>query len=128
MCLSTLSLISCSKSDSEYPKTVNIKYEITTTRNTEATITRTVNNDIQTEIVESLPYSFTYAQEKVEKGTYLKLTFLESGQYEAGQNGSSWTDYEATLNILVDEELVKSETFPVIEFESKVELVEYTFE
>jgi len=126
--LSTLCFISCSKNDSEYPKSVNIKYEITTTRNTTAMISRTVNNETIDETIENLPYSFTYAQESVDEGTYLKLTFLEYGDYEVGQNGSTWTDYEATLSILVDEEVVKTQTFPMIEFESKLEQIDYTFE
>ena len=63
---------SCASDDSnpEYPKTVNIKFEVTTTRNSEAIITLTLNNQTETVVVESLPFSNTYAQTSVDAGTF----------------------------------------------------------
>lgn len=126
-----LILTACSSDDDSGdtgPQTVNITLEITTSRNTEAIVTRTLNNDTQTENLNSLPYSFTYAQQEVSTGTYLKLTFLENGTYAVGPNGSSWTDYTTELRILVGNDVVESETFTVTESNAgTVRQIEYTF-
>ncbi len=124
-----ISLLSCSDEDpiiEEYPKTVNIKFEITTTRNTAAIIDRTFNNDTQTDEVEDLPYSFTYAQQEVNRGSYFKLNYKENGDYPSEPGSSSWTDYDATLKILVDDEVVKNETF-MIQIGTGIVEVDYTF-
>ncbi|MCB0742974.1 MAG: hypothetical protein KDC67_03655 [Ignavibacteriae bacterium] len=127
----SLILTACSSDDDSGdtgPQTVNITLEITTSRNTEAIVTRTLNNDIQTENLNNLPYSFTYAQQEVSTGTYLKLTFLENGSYDVGPNGSSWTDYTTELKILVGNNVVESETFTVTESSAgTVRQIEYTF-
>jgi uncharacterized protein YpmS len=73
----SFSITSCSSDDdsangNNYPQTVNIKFDISTTRNSDAIINRTLNNNTETDEITSLPYSFTYAQQEVNQGTYLK--------------------------------------------------------
>ncbi|WP_179016796.1 hypothetical protein [Winogradskyella forsetii] len=97
--ISSLYLTSCSSDDdnssgNEYPKTVNIKYDITTTQYTDAVVTRTLDNDTQTENFDSFPYSYTYVQQEVNQGTYLKLTFMHNLAQTGGVD-----DYEAELKI-----------------------------
>ena len=126
-------VMSCSSSDdssggSTYPQTVNIKYEVTTSRNSSAIITTTLDNDTDSNTVDNLPFSETYAQTLVNNGSYLKLTYLEDGAYAVGPNGSSWTDYTAELKISVGNNVVKSETFNITEGNSGVVLIDYTFE
>ncbi|HPF12379.1 MAG TPA: hypothetical protein PLP62_13055 [Flavobacteriaceae bacterium] len=121
---------SCASDDSnpEYPKTVNIKFEVTTTRNSEAIITLTLNNQTETVVVESLPFSNTYAQTSVDAGTFLKLTYLENGIYVSGTGGvNSWTDYSAQLTITVGSEVVKSQSFEVTE-NTGILQIDYTFQ
>ncbi|WP_298903655.1 hypothetical protein [uncultured Psychroserpens sp.] len=98
------------------PTISNIKFEVTTTRNTEGIITTTINNDTETEEVENLPYSRTYAQVELESGIYFKLTFLENGTYSASSGGgTSWTDYTAVLTISIDNVVVRTEIFNINE-------------
>lgn len=126
---------SCSSDDSNsdgdngssFPQTVNIKFDIITTRNSEAIITRTLNNDTETVLVPSLPYSFNYAQQEVNQGTYLKLTFQDNGTYLAGPSGSTWTDYNAELKISVGNNVVKAETFEMTS-DGGIVKIDYTFE
>ncbi|MCD2260485.1 hypothetical protein [Psychroserpens luteolus] len=104
-----------SGADPDGPVISNIRFEVTTTRNTAAIITTTINNDTQTDEVENLPFSLTYAQVEIESGTYFQLTFLENGVYNVTPEGSSWTDYTAVLNIYIDEVLVRTDIFNVNE-------------
>lgn len=125
--MSIISLTSCSSDDdnsggSEYPQTVNIKFDISTTEYTEAIISRTLNNDTQTENIDNLPYSFTYAQQEVNQGTYLKLAFTDNLTQDGGP-----TSYEAELKISVGNEVVKSETFTITDVGETV-LIDYTFQ
>lgn len=124
---SIISLTSCSSDDdnsggNEYPKIVNIKFDITTTESTEAIISRTLNSDTQTENIDTLPYSFTYAQQEVNQGTYLKLSFTDNLAQDGGP-----TSYEAELKISVGNEVVKSETFTITDVGETV-LINYTFQ
>lgn len=128
-----LPLVSCSSDDdssneSNYPQTVNIKYEVTTSRNTSAIITTTLDNNTESNTADSLPFSDTYAQTEVNIGTYVKITYLENGIYAVGPNGSNWTDYEAELKIYVNNEVVKSQTIEITENNVGVEMIDYTFE
>jgi len=128
----SLTLTSCSSDDNksdenEYPKAVNIKFDITTTRNSDAIINRTIDNQTETENVTSLPYSFTYAQQEVNLGTYVKLTFADNGTYIITPQGSTWTDYDAELKITVGTEVVKTQTIQITEGIGNVQ-VDYTFE
>ena len=98
------------------PTISNIKFEVTTTRNSEAIITTTINNDTETDEVENLPFSRTYAQVELESGIYFKLTFLENGTYSASSGGeTSWTDYTAVLTISIDNVVVRTEIFNINE-------------
>ncbi len=134
--ISSLIVASCSSDDdsnpvetSEYPQTVNIKYEVTTSRNSEAIITTTIDNDTQTETINNLPFDTSKIQVEVNNGTYLKLTYLEDGSYIATSDGqTSWTDYEAVLNIYVNNEKVKTATFNITENNSGVKTIDYTFQ
>ena len=127
--ISSLYLTSCSSDDdnssgNEYPKTVNIKYDITTTQYTDAVVTRTLDNDTQTENFDSFPYSYTYVQQEVNQGTYLKLTFMHNLAQTGGVD-----DYEAELKITVGNEVVKSETFMITDNDLGVtKQIDYTFE
>ena len=126
----SLFTLSCSKkdSDSEYPKTVNIKFDVTTSRNTEAIISTTLNNETETENVDSLPFSITYAQTEVDEGTYLKLSYKEDGIYTSGTGGiDTWTDYTAELKIYVDNQVVKTQSFEISENVGLIQ-VDYTFQ
>ena len=127
--ISSLYLTSCSSDDdnssgNEYPKTVNIKNDITTTQYTDAVVTRTLDNDTQTENFDSFPYSHTYSQQVVNQGTYLKLTFMHNLAQTGGVD-----DYEAELKITVGNEVVKSETFMITDNDLGVtKQIDYTFE
>lgn len=130
--IASFSMLSCSSDDdnsggSNFPKTVNIKFDITTTRNSEAIVNRTLNNDTEIDFVPSLPYSFTYAQQEVNEGTYLKLAFQDNGTYAIDETGSSWTNYTAELKISVGNNVVKTETFEITEGIGVVQ-IDYTFE
>ncbi len=127
---SCFSITSCSSDDdnsegNNYPQTVNIKFDITTTQYTYAVVSRTLNNDTQTEEdFDSFPYSFTYVQQEVNQGTYLKLTFM----HDLGQDGG-FDDYEAELKITVENEVVKSETFMITNDDLGVtKQIDFTFE
>ena len=130
--VASFSITSCSSDDdnsggNNYPQTVNIKFDITTTRNSEAIINRTLDNDTEIDQVTSLPYSFTYAQQEVNEGTYLKLTFQDNGTYAVGPSGSTWTDYDAELKISIGNNVVKTETFEITSGGGIVQ-IDYTFE
>ena len=131
LCAICLPTMSCSSSDDssngDDPQIVNIKYEVITSRNSSAIITVTLNNEIQTDEVDDLPYDITYAQTEVSDGTYVKLTYLENGDYVVTPQGSSWTDYTAELKIYVDNAVVASEAFPITEGGSGVKTIDYTF-
>lgn len=131
ICVSVSMLFtSCSSDDSSdgnNTQTTNIKYEITTSRNSSAIITVTLNNETQTEEVDNLPYSITYAQTEVSNGTYVKLTYLENGDYVVTPQGSSWTDYTAELKIYSGENVIKSEVFTITENNSGIKTIDYTF-
>jgi len=125
-----VALIACNPDDEtgEYPKTVNIKFEVNTTLNRDCIIKTTINNDTEEEFIFNLPYSRTYAQEEVVNGTYTKITFEDNDDIlGTPDGGSSWEDYEAELKISVDNEVVKSETVTVTE-DIGVILLDYTFE
>lgn len=111
----------------EYPKLENLKFDVITSRNTDAIISRTLNNDTEIDTIESLPYSYTYVEEEVNQNTYLKLVYAENGVYVAGEGISNWTDYTTELKILVGNEVVKSEMFTVEEGGGNVQ-IDYTFE
>lgn len=123
--IAIFSLISCSSnSDSgDDTQTVNIKYEVITSRNAVAIITRTINNGNQTEEVDTMPYSFTYAQQEVSTGDYLKLTYTDNSTFAPGE---TWTNYTATLNIYVNNTIVKTQSFTITGSSSLVQ-IEYTF-
>lgn len=125
-------LTSCSSDDDSGDsgsQTANIKVEIITSRNTSAIVTRTLNNDTQTNDIENLPYSFTYAQQNVSTGTFVKLTFLEDGDYSSSTGGgNSWTDYTAELKISVDNNTVSTQNFSVNQSNSgEIKQIDYTF-
>jgi len=125
-------IASCSSDDdnsggNNYPKTVNIKFDITTTRNSEAIVNRTLDNDTQTDNITSLPYSFSYTQQEVNLGTYLKLTYADNGVYIVTPQGSNWTDYDVELKITIGTEVVKTETIQITEGIGNVQ-VDYIFE
>lgn len=131
--ISSLSLNSCSSNDdsssrNEYPKTVNIKFEITTSRNSQAIISTTLNNNTETENVDNLPFSKTLAQTQVNVGTYLKLTYIENGLIIVTPDGTNWTDYSAELKIYVNNVVVKTQTFSMTESDNTVKEINYTFE
>ena len=120
-------MCSCSDDDGNL-RTVNIKLEVITSNNPEAKITTTLNNDLRTEEVEALPYSYTYAQQEVETGTFVKLTYLDISDVIAGPGGqTSWVDYDATLNISVDNAVVSTKTLVVTEGSGVLE-IDYTFD
>lgn len=128
-----LMLNSCSSDDdspnSNEPQVVNITFEVTTSRNSEAIITTTINNDTETDNANNLPYSRTYAQTEVDSGTFLELTYLENGSYAASSGGgSSWTDYTATLNISVNNTVVSTQTFDITETTTGIRRIDFTFE
>lgn len=130
--ISSFSITSCSRdndssSSKEYPRTVNIKFEITTTRNSDAIINRTMDNETKTDDLTSLPYSFTYVQQEVNEGAYLKLVYRDNGVYVVSDTGSSWTDYDAVLSISVENEVVETKTFQMTEGLGIVQ-IDYTFE
>lgn len=131
--LSSIIITSCSSDDdnndgNNYPQTVNIKYEITTTMNRESIVNQTLNNNTETITVSSFPYSHTYAQQEVNQGTYLRLSYQDDDVVSIGTgSGSSWVDYEAELKIFVNNNIVKAETFSIEETTGTVE-IDYTFE
>jgi len=120
-----ITLYSCSFDEEPTTRTVNIKFDVSTSRNTEAMIDRTIDDDIQSESVENMPYSFTKTQQVIDVGTFLKLAYLESGEYLATSSGeTTWTDYSLTLSILIDDEIVETETFEINQ-SSGVKAIEY---
>lgn len=122
-----LTLTSCSSDDdsgNSGSQTVNIKFEVITSRNTDAIITTTINNDTQTDEVEDLPFNRTVAQQEVESGDYLKLTYLENGTY--APIPPNWTDYTATLTIYINNNVVKTQDFEIVSNTGIVQ-IEYTF-
>lgn len=127
---SILFFSACSSDDDKYPKTVNIKFEVTTSNNPEAEIKTTINNDSEFEEIESFPYSRAYTQQEVNIGTYLKLTLNDMSDCATVGDPTDPNpincDFTADLSILVDNEIVKTESF---ELTSDVGLVfiEYTF-
>jgi len=108
-----------STSQSEYPKTVNIKFEVLSETNAGVlTITTTIDNDSQ-EHLGSFPFSFAATQQEATIGTYIKLTYYNgNGPLE---------EHEAELRIYVNDEIVSSETFSVSESNNLV-FIEYTFQ
>lgn len=127
----SLLLLSACSSDDEYPKTVNIKFEINTSNNPEGEITTTINNTSEVEEIESFPYSRAYTQQEVTAGTYLKLTLDDNSDcpsiIDPTNPTSNNCDFTAELSILVDNEVVQTTSF---ELNADVGLVfiEYTFE
>ncbi len=126
-------LFTACKSDDEYPKTVNIKFEISTSNNPEAEITTTINNNSEIEEIESFPYSRAYTQQEVTAGTYLKLTLDDRSDCATIEDPTDPNpnptncDFRADLSILIDNEVVKTGSF---ELNSDVNLVliDYTFD
>lgn len=62
----SLTMTSCSSNDdsgNNDSQTENVKFEVTTSRNTSAIIASTIKNDTQTDDVDNLPFSITYAQD-----------------------------------------------------------------
>ena len=131
----TISIISCSSDDenpvNEYPKTVNIKFEITTSNNPEATVTTTINNDSNSEEISGFPYSQAFTQQEINIGSYLKLTLEDMSDCPVisdPQNpGTNNCDYTAELSILIDEEVIKTESFELTTGVGTV-LIDYTVE
>ncbi|MDG5492495.1 hypothetical protein [Psychroserpens sp. SPM9] len=124
-------IISCIPDDSDSggddgPITANIRFEVVTTRNSEAVITTTIDNETDTENVENLPFSLTYSQTEIEAGTYLRLTYLENGSYSVSEEGSSWTDYSAVLTIYINNSVAATETFDITEDNSGVKQIDLT--
>ncbi|MFC0605213.1 hypothetical protein [Winogradskyella pulchriflava] len=122
--LSFLTLNSCSSSSdddsggSNYPQTVNIKFEaLANTGGNLQVLATTIDNDSEDHL-ETLPFSYTYAQQEVNIGTYLKVQF-QTQSFTIGE--------EIELKILVDNQSVKSEVFTITQ-ENQVGSIEYTFE
>ena len=108
------------------PITANIRFEVVTTRNSEAIIKTTIDNETDTEEAENLPFNKTYAQTEVEAGTYLKLSFVENGTYVVTNEGSSFTDYTAILNIYLNNVLAATESYDITEGDTGVKQVDFT--
>ena len=127
LALPLFALNSCKSDDASnaYPKTVNIKYEVITTNGNVGYINRTINNATVEEFP-VFPYSFTYAQEVVELGTYLKLTYTGDNGVVVEPNPMPTPSYEVELKISVDNEVVASETATVTPNTGQV-ILDYTF-
>ncbi len=127
MVLPLFALNSCKSDDASnaYPKTVNIKYEVITTNGKVGYVNRTINNETIEEFP-VFPYSFTYAQESVEVGTYLKLTYTGDNEIVVEPNPMPMI-YEVELKISVDNEVVASETTSVDPNTGQV-ILDYTFQ
>ena len=115
----------CTSDDNlaEYPKTVNVKFEMTIVGGADAIITTTINNAAETEDIDGFPYSRTYTQQTVEKGTYLKMEAEDNTPCASGVN----CDYTAELSISVDNEVVKTEMFSM-DGSIQVAIIDYTFQ
>ena len=123
-----ITLFSCNSDDdscncnddtnnTEYPKTVNIKYEVlANTGHFLQIINTTLNNDNQ-EHIEVLPFIFSYTQQEVNVGTYVKLAFVTQ----------SFDEDNLELRILVDNEVVASQVF-TITTQNQAGIIEYTFQ
>lgn len=131
--VAAISLQSCKSDDDEqlqenqYPKTVNIKYELTSTVATAGYIHEFINNEnFNTNSYYdgvNLVYSHTVAQKVVNKGTYLKLRYRDSfggdGQGEA-------PNYQITLKMYVNEKVVKEKTYTITSYGTEI-FIDYTF-
>ncbi len=110
----------------EYPKTVNLKFEVLYVGGPDQPtldITTTINNTDEGTTTNVLPYSETFAQTTVEKNTYLKLNIQDIGSCDYGYV----CNFSTALRILVDEELVKADTF-AIDDSQRAAFIDYTFE
>ena len=126
MVFSSLLTISCKKEVPEYPKEVNIEYQVHTTRNTSAVITHIIDNISIVDSVTSLPFNLISSQVEVEKNTIISLNFVEIGVYSYEPSDSSWADYITDLSIRVNGDIVKSKSFNIIEGSGSVS-IDYTF-
>ncbi|WP_299336002.1 hypothetical protein [uncultured Psychroserpens sp.] len=119
-----------SGADPEGPITANIRFEVVTSRSTDAIITTTIDETTETENVDEsgLPYSKTIADVELESGTFIRLAFLEDGSYVVTPEGSSWTDYNVILSIFADNVLARTETFLVTEDDSGTKQIILNFE
>ncbi len=120
-----ISAFSCSSDDemgSEYPKVVNVKFEVTTSSNVFGNVTTTINNESESDVTSSFPYSKAVTQLEVEQGTYLKLTFEDESLCPNGNN----CDFDTELSILVDDVIVQSDMFRIMQGQSVVR-IDYTF-
>lgn len=113
--------------DPEGPITANIRFEVSTTRATEAVVTTTIDDATESEDVTDFPYSRNYANTEVEVGTFLRLTFLENGTYVVDDQGSNWTDYTAVLTIYVNNTPAQTELFTITEDDAGLRDVVFTF-
>lgn len=123
-----LTLLSCNSDDdscncnddennTEYPKIVNIKYEVlANTGNLLQVINTTLNNDNQ-EHIAVMPFIFSYTQQEVNVGTYVKLAFLTQ----------TFDEDSLELRILVDNEVVASQVFNITT-QNQAGFIEYTFQ
>lgn len=116
-----------SGADPEGPITANIRFEVSTTRETEAVITTTIDDVTDSENVTEFPFSLNYANTEVEVGTFLRLTFLEDGSYVVDDEGSSWTDYTAVLTIFVNNIPAQTELFSITEEDAGLRDIVFTF-
>lgn len=120
---------SCSKDDdntSNYPRVSNIKYEVITSKNTSATITTTLNNDVESHFAGNLPFSTVYAQTDINQGTYVKLTFQENSMGQG--NNPNWEDYTAELRIYENSNIIKTQTFDITLSNLGVKSIDFAFE
>ncbi|MEH6536439.1 MAG: hypothetical protein V7719_08615 [Psychroserpens sp.] len=122
---------SCTPDDSDSgaidgPITANIRFEVVATRSSEAIITTTIDDETETEEVESLPFNKTFSQTEVELGTFLQLTYLENGTYNVTPDGSSWTDYTVILTIYINNTAASIGTFVITEGDSEVKQIDFT--
>ncbi len=126
--LPLFALNACKTEDptSVYPKTVNIKYEITTTKNKVGYVERTFNNET-VEDFPKFPYSFTYARQEVELGTYLKLTFDGDNTVVVEPNPNPGATYDVELKISVDDEIVATKS-KTVSISDDLIILDYTFQ
>ena len=132
--LLTISLVSCSSDDnnterapSRYPKTVDIRFEVTPAVENESIATITIGGEqIIDELLETeLPFNFTSLQETVNLGTGVTLKFTDDTAVSTMPT-DPWVDYDAVLKIFVDNEEVVNETMEVTQEDPSVS-VTYTF-
>ena len=133
--LLTISFVSCSSDDnnnsqqgpSRYPKTVDIRFEVTPAVTNQSIATITIGGEqIIDELQETeLPFSFTSLQETVNLGTGVTLKFTDDTAVSPSPT-EPWQDYDAVLKIFVDNEEVVNETIGVTQLEPSV-TVTYTF-